>query len=133
MGLYCDFWYQIFLLLYWHILWNVCSMLSIVTAFALVGVEMLWEKFLSLNDSCSDGYLYKGPILLINYCTFSSTMLSTIILLKPDVPDVGWFLRRSYSCWVKNGTNFAYVLSISIFLRQILSFFLKILDAWTLL
>ena len=42
-------------LLYLSIFWNVCSMIYIVNALALVSVEMLREKFLSLTDSSLDG------------------------------------------------------------------------------
>ena len=88
---------------------------------------------LSLTDYSSDGDWYKGPIWLKNSCILSCKMLPTTALLKPDVPDVRWLLRRSSSCWVMNGTKFAYVLSISSFLRQGLSVSLKIMDACTLL
>ena len=56
-------------------------------------------------------------------------MLSTMELLQPVVPDVGLLLRQSSSCWVMNRKKFAYALSISVFLRQVLSVLLKRLDA----
>ena len=49
--------------------------------------------------------------------------------MKPAVTYVGRTLRRSYFCWVMNGTKFAYVLSIYVFLRQVLSVLLKSTDA----
>ena len=50
-------------------------------------------------------------------------MLSTMFLLKPAVLDVGLLLRQSSSYWVMNGEKFAYFVSVSVFLRQVLSVF----------
>ena len=81
---------------------------------------------LSLTDYSSDGDWYTGPIWLTNSCILSCTMLPTTALLKPDVPDVRWLLRRSSSCWVMNGTKFAYVLSISSFCARFWVFHWKL-------
>ena len=51
----------------------------------------------------------------------SSRMLSITVFLKPAVPDVGWLLRQSSSCWVMNREKIAYILSLSRFNHQILS------------
>ena len=67
----------------------------------------------------------------MNSFILSCTILSTMALLKPAITDVGLLLRRYYSCWVLNGTKFAYVLSISTFLRQVLSVLMKIPDSCT--
>ena len=120
-----DFW-----LFYWKIFWNICSMPSMMTELALVNVEILRGKFLSLTDSSWVGAWYKGPNCLMNSWILLYKMSSTMALLKPTVLDVGWFPRQSSSCRIMNGKFFAYVLSISVFLHQVLSVLLKIPDAY---
>ena len=83
------------------------------------------RTFSSFTDSSDDGDWYKGPIWLMNYFFVSCTMISTMALLKQSVPYVGWLLIQSSSCWVMNGEKFAYILSISGFLRQVFIVSLK--------